>query len=283
MSKSITVLGIETSCDETAAAIINFDGRFLNLLSSITASQIPIHRLTGGVVPEVAAREHVTVMMPVIKEAFKKAKIKKTDVDAVAVTFGGPSLLPALLVGIDTANALALASNIPLVRVHHTTGHIYANFISTTDKIAWVGSRQKGNPPPVDINKIKFPVLALSVSGGHTELIYLKSHLNFKKVGATLDDAAGEAFDKTAKVLGLPYPGGPEISKLAPEGNPAAYNFPRPMLRDKSLNFSFAGLKTAVLYTAQKMSEKTLGAERANLAASIQQAIVDSLVGKTLQ
>ena len=294
MAKNLTILGIETSCDETAAAVLTFNGKTFDVLSNVTASQIEIHKLTGGVVPEVAAREHVTTIIPTIQLVLRQAgianpsslirnigkgqrlKIKdKRFIDAIAVT-AGPGLLPALMVGVDTANALSKVLNIPVIPVQHITGHIYANFVNTTTEHT---NKLK------NIGMIKFPLLALIVSGGHTEFILVKDHLKFKKLGRTLDDAAGEAFDKTARTLGLAYPGGPEISKRALKGSSKAFNFPRPLLHDQSLNFSFAGLKTAVLYKVQELNKKgKLKSQQIDdLSASIQEAIVDTLVGKTIQ
>lgn len=262
MEKSKLILGIETSCDETAAAVLSFSGHRFKVLGSAVASQVAIHKLTGGVVPEVAAREHVTTIMPTIKLALEKAGITKEKLSAVAVT-SGPGLLPALMVGVDAANALSMSLNIPVIPVQHITGHIYANTIDT------------------DLKKLKLPLLALIVSGGHTEFIKMSGFLKFKKLGRTVDDAAGEAFDKTAKILSLPYPGGPEISKKAALGNPAAFNFPRPMMGED--NFSFAGLKTSVLYKVDELTKKKKLTEKQinDLAASIQEAIIDTIVRKT--
>lgn len=265
------VLGIETSCDETAAAVLRFNGRRFKVLGSAVASQVAIHKLTGGVVPEVAAREHVTTIMPTIKLALEKAGVKKEKLSAVAVT-SGPGLLPALMVGVDAANALSMSLNIPVIPVQHITGHIYANSIE---------HRRNVRPSTSAINNIKFPLLALIVSGGHTEFIKMTDFLKFRKLGRTVDDAAGEAFDKTAKILGLPYPGGPEISKRAALGDSKAFNFPRPMLGEE--NFSFAGLKTSVLYKVDELTKKKkLNPKQVNdLAASIQEAIIDTIVRKT--
>jgi N6-L-threonylcarbamoyladenine synthase len=254
MKNKLTILAIETSCDETAAAVIA-DGK---ILSSVIASQAKLHAQYGGVVPEVAAREHVPTIIPTIDLALKKAKIKLKDLSVVAVT-KGPGLATSLHVGIDAAKSLALALNIPLLPINHMEAHIYANFIESD---------------------VQFPALILIVSGGHTMLVLMSKHGQYKILGETVDDAAGEAFDKTAKLLGLGYPGGPLISKFAMDGNDQAYNFPRPMLNSKDLNFSFSGLKTSVLYTVQKIP-KLDSKTKANLAASLQTAIVDTLIGKT--
>ncbi len=254
--KNPTILAIETSCDETAAAVIK-NGE---IASSIIASQAELHNKYGGVVPEVAAREHVPVMTPTIDLALKKAGLKLKDLDVIAVT-QGPGLATSLHVGIDAAKTLALALDIPLLPINHMEAHVYANFAES---------------------EIKFPALVLIVSGGHTMLALMKGHGQIKVIGETLDDAAGEAFDKTAKLLGLGYPGGPMISKLAVNGSPTSYNFPRPMINSKDLRFSFSGLKTSVLYTVQKI--RTLDKKtKANLAASVQNAIVETLISKTEQ
>jgi len=261
------ILGIETSCDETAAAVLDVGRGRVVVRSHVIASQALTHAKYGGVVPEVAAREHVLAIIPTVDAALKQARIKPARLDRVAVT-AGPGLLTALLVGVETAKALALGWNKPLVRVNHIEGHIASNFLP-----------QRG--ADAKLAHIKFPALALIVSGGHTELILVKKMGSYKLVGATRDDAAGEAFDKVAKLLGLGYPGGPSISKAAKRGNPSTYNFPRPMLANKDFDFSFSGLKTAVLYTlkGRRPSKK----EVPNLAASFEQAVVDVLVGKTLR
>ncbi len=253
MPKNITILAIESSCDETAASVIQ-NGK---IKSNIIASQAKIHAKYGGVVPEVAARSHITAMIPTIDLALKKAKTKLTDLDYIAVT-QGPGLMTSLMVGVDTAKALGAALNIPVIPINHLEAHIYANFI--------------------DVN-VKFPAVILIVSGGHTLLVEVKNHGQYKILGETVDDAAGEAFDKTAKMLDLGYPGGPMISKLALEGSPTAYNFPRPMINSGNFEFSFSGLKTAVLYKI--MERKTWSTkQKADIAASLQTAIVETLMSK---
>lgn len=247
------ILAIETSCDETAAAVIE-NGK---IKSNIIASQAKLHVKYGGVVPEVAAREHVTAIIPTIDLALKQAKTKLADLDYIAVT-QGPGLMTSLLVGVDTAKALGAALGIPVLPINHLEAHIYANFV---DK------------------KIKFPAIALIVSGGHTLLVEMKNHGKYRILGETLDDAAGEAFDKTAKMLGLGYPGGPQLSKLAKKGNPKAFNFPRPMINSNNFEFSFSGLKTAVLYKVNDLKAISYKL-KADLAASVQQAIVDVLIAK---
>ncbi len=259
-------LAIETSCDETSVAVIEQYSGIAHIKSNVVASQIAIHAKTGGVVPEVAAREHVGPMIPTIKQALRDASVMLDDIDAIAVTVG-PGLHTALAVGIETAKTLGFALGLPLIPVNHMHGHIAAN---------WDGRK------PV------FPSLALVVSGGHTELILIKSMNRMLLLGSTRDDAAGECFDKVAQLLGLGYPGGPEISKLAEHGNPGAFDLPRPMLKYKNLDFSFAGLKTAVRYLVEKSPLLTKegwpkAGVVADLSASVQRAITDVLVEKTLR
>ena len=264
------ILSIETSCDETSVAIIEGKDGKIKVIYNIVASQIKLHRKTKGVVPEVAARAHLENLLPLIKQCAKKVKFDfKTGegIDAIAVATG-PGLITALLVGVETAKTLALLWNKPIIPVNHIVAHIYSSLIPGD------------NFQP----KWKFPVLALAVSGGHTELILIKKHLQFKKIGATLDDAAGEAFDKVAKILDLPYPGGPEIEKMARTGDPKAFQFPRPMIGSKDYNFSFSGLKTSVLYTTQKTYNLQPTTYNLNdVCASFQQAAIDVLVSKTIR
>lgn len=260
----ITLLAIESSCDETGISVLQKEGEEVRVLSELVASQANIHEATGGVVPEIAAREHLAVIGPMIKSAMEKAHVNKEGIDGIAVTIG-PGLMPSLAVGVQAAKTLAFAWNKPIVPVHHIEGHIYSALLSTEN-----------------LALRTFPALALIVSGGHTMLIEISGHLQYKVLGQTKDDAAGEVFDKVARMLGLPYPGGPNVSTLAKKGDGAAYNFPRPMAHSGDLNFSYSGLKTAVLYQVQaleQMPEKV----RANIAASFEAAVVDSLVGKLLQ
>lgn len=259
------ILGIESSCDETAAAVIE-NGRLQ--LSSVVASQIEIHMKYGGVFPEVASRQHVRTIYAVIEEALQKAHISLKDVDAVAVT-RGPGLAGSLVVGMNAAKGLALGSNLPLIGVNHLEGHIYS---------AWVYPAESVNPPPEPV----FPLLALLVSGGHSELNLITGHLKYQRLGSTLDDAAGEAFDKVARLLSLPYPGGPSIQKAAVEGNPEAFNFPRARL-DGTWNFSFSGLKTAVLRVVRQFEQENKPLPINDLAASFQAAVVDVLLTKTIK
>lgn len=252
------VLAIESSCDETAAAVVR-DGR--EILSSIIASQIELHRPFGGVFPELAAREHLDKIDPVVKEAIAAAGIEKKDLDAVAVT-QGPGLIGSLLVGVSYAKAFAFGLGIPFIGVNHIEGHVYS--------VAFE------NPP------VEYPALALIVSGGHTNLFFVPEEGKYKVVSRTRDDAAGEAFDKTAKVLGFPYPGGRWIDETAAQGgNPAAFDFPRALPQKATLDFSFSGLKTAVALKAEELRKAgTLEARLPDLCASTQEAIVDALYAK---
>ncbi len=249
------VLGIETSCDETAAAVVE-DGR--RALSDVVATQIEIHRRWGGVVPELASRNHVVQVMPVVDEALARAGVAPADLDAVAVT-SGPGLVGALLVGVQVAKALAAAWGKPLVRVNHLEGHLVAAFLA--------------DEPP------EFPYLGLVVSGGHTSLYAARAFGDYRLLGHTRDDAAGEAFDKGAKLLGLPYPGGVAIDRLAKEGDAAAVRFPKAIVKGADLDFSFSGLKTALLHHVKKHGVPE-GRALADLCASYQEAIVRALVEK---
>jgi N6-L-threonylcarbamoyladenine synthase len=257
------ILGIESSCDETAAAVVRSGEQ---LISNVVASQIATHQPYGGVVPELASREHLRAIVPVVRQAIAEAKHTYDSVDAIAVT-QGPGLAGALLVGISYAKALAFALEKPLIAVNHLEGHIHAVLLE---------ERQKGN------HNLQFPVLALVVSGGHTHL-YVAAQKGdawkYENIGHTRDDAAGEAFDKVAKLLELPYPGGPEIDRLAQQGNPRKFDLPRSMLNSGDFNFSFSGLKTAVRYLLPKLD----GDFRTDLCASFQEAVIDVLVQKTIR
>ena len=250
------LLTIESSCDETSAAVVQ-DG--VEVLSNVIASQEAIHSLYGGVVPEIASRKHLEVVSPVIEEALSRASLTLDSIEGVAVT-QGPGLAGALLVGISVAKALAYARNIPLIGVHHIEGHLFAVFLE--------------KPVP-------FPFVALVVSGGHTHLYRVDGFARYRTLGQTRDDAAGEAFDKVAKILGLPYPGGALIDKLASAGDPGSIRFPRPLLHDGSFNFSFSGLKTSVMQFVRKNPESMGGRALDDLCASFQAAVCDVLVGKT--
>jgi len=258
VKKNALIFAVESSCDETSAAVVE-NGR--NVLSNIISSQIAIHKKYGGVVPEIASRKHIENIDNVVYEALSQAGVSLSEVDAVAVTYG-PGLVGALLVGLSYAKAVAFAAEKPLIGVHHIEGHICANYIENKE---W-----------------KPPFICLVVSGGHTHLVYVKDYRKYEILGKTRDDAAGEAYDKVARAIGLPYPGGPEIDRLSKEGNPMAIDFPRVMLENDSFDFSFSGLKSAVLNYLNKA--KMMGSEivAADVAASFQQAVVDVLVMKTV-
>jgi len=258
------ILGIETSCDETAASVVE-NGRVI--LSSEVASQVDLHAQFGGIFPEVASRQHILSVYPVVDQALKKAHLKLADLDGIAVT-RGPGLPGSLVVGINMAKGLAIGSGLPLLGINHLEGHLYS---------AWLGEEGKDPSKAPD-----FPLLALIVSGGHTELVLMNGHLDYERLGGTLDDAAGEAFDKIARLLDLGYPGGPAIQKAAEEGNPKAFDFPRSWL-DESYNFSFSGLKTAVLRTVQQLEKQQGVLPREDLSASFQEAVVDVLFHKTIK
>jgi N6-L-threonylcarbamoyladenine synthase len=258
------ILGIESSCDETAAAVIE-NGRALQ--SSLVASQIDLHAQYGGVFPEVASRQHVKAIYAIVEQALAAAHLTLPEIDAIAVT-RGPGLAGSLVVGINMAKGLALGSGLPLIGVNHLEGHIYSS---------WVYPAADAEPPePV------FPLLALLVSGGHSELVLIPEHLKYQRLGGTLDDAAGEAFDKVARLIGLPYPGGPSIQKAAEQGDPKAFNFPRARL-EATWDFSFSGLKTAVLRTVRQFEEDKKHLPVEDLAASFQAAVVDTLFTKTIK
>lgn len=256
---SVQILAIETSCDETSAAVVE-DGIYIR--SNIVSSQVDLHRRFGGVVPEVASRRHLELINGVLAEALDEAGVSFSALDAVAVTYG-PGLAGALLVGLAAAKALSFALEVPLIAVNHLEGHIYANFLAEPS--------------------LPFPLVCLVVSGGHTDLILLERHGSYRLVGKTRDDAAGEAFDKIARVLGLSYPGGPAIDRLAREGNPRAVRFPRAYLEEGTFDFSFSGLKTAVANYLQREKERENPLNSADIAASFQEAVVEVLVEKTFQ
>jgi tRNA N6-adenosine threonylcarbamoyltransferase len=264
MEKEINILGIETSCDETAASIVA-NGNIIK--SSVIASQIKLHEKFGGVVPEIASRAHIEKIYPVVEQAIEQAGIEKQNIDAIAIA-NQPGLVVSLIVGVVAAKTLALALDKPLISINHIHAHLQAAMLAEEN--------------------IELPAVAMVVSGGHTSLYDCENALELELMGSTIDDAAGEAFDKVASILGLPYPGGPSIEKTAKNGNPKAVNFPRSMLKKDSLDFSFSGLKTAVLYHCQgqdmkgksKVSEMS-EQEIADIAASFQQAVVDVLVAKT--
>ncbi|MCO5979093.1 tRNA (adenosine(37)-N6)-threonylcarbamoyltransferase complex transferase subunit TsaD [Ideonella oryzae] len=263
LTASALILGFESSCDETGVAVVRCGSAGVpRLLGQALHSQIQMHQAYGGVVPELASRDHVRRAIPLAREALRAAGVGLKDVDAVAYT-QGPGLAGALLVGAGVATALAAALDRPTLAVHHLEGHLLSPFLSA-------------DPP-------QFPFVALLVSGGHTQLMRVDGVGAYEMLGETIDDAAGEAFDKSAKLLGLGYPGGPALARLAEEGRPDAYGLPRPLLHQPNLDFSFAGLKTAVMTTLQKMGADPSDAARADLAASAQAAIVDVLVQKSIK
>ncbi|NAM82426.1 tRNA (adenosine(37)-N6)-threonylcarbamoyltransferase complex transferase subunit TsaD, partial [Staphylococcus epidermidis] len=257
MSKDTLILAIESSCDETSASVIK-NGK--EILSNTVLSQIESHKRFGGVVPEVASRHHVEGITTTIDEALNTADTTMEEIDAVAVT-EGPGLIGALLIGINAAKALAFAYDKPLVPVHHIAGHIYANNLE---------------------EPFEFPLMALIVSGGHTELVYMKDHLSFEVIGETRDDAVGEAYDKVARTIGLSYPGGPQVDKLAAEGEDT-YDFPRVWLEPDSFDFSFSGLKSAVINKLHNLKQKNEAIIPENVAASFQNSVVEVLVGKAIK
>jgi N6-L-threonylcarbamoyladenine synthase len=266
------ILGIETSCDETAASILEIKKEEIKILSNVVSSQIKLHAAWGGVVPNLAAREHLKNIFPVIQGALLEAQIKPAALDLIGVT-SGPGLIPALLIGVSAAKTLSFIWGKPLLGIHHIEGHIYANFI---------GENSKSD------KKINFPILCLVVSGGHTQLILMKKHLQYEIIGETQDDAVGEAFDKVARILGLGYPGGPAIAKMASKfatGNSRfAIKLPRPMMDSANFNFSFSGLKTAVLYETKKHPELlNRPAYIAALCQEFQKAATEVLIAKTIR
>jgi len=256
MKNNLIILGIETSCDETAVSIVK---NGTEILANVVASQIESHKRFGGVVPEIASRHHVEQITLVMEEALEHAEVTYEDIDAIAVT-EGPGLVGALLIGVNAAKAVGFAHDIPIVGVHHIAGHIYANQL---------------------VDKLEFPLLALVVSGGHTELVYMKEHGHFEVIGETRDDAAGEAYDKVARTLNMPYPGGPHIDRLAQTGAPTI-NLPRAWL-EGSYDFSFSGLKSAVINTVHNAEQRGESINPEDLAASFQASVVEVLVTKTIR
>ncbi len=253
------ILGLETSCDETSAAIVA-NGR--TILSNVISSQVPVHQKYGGVMPEIASRKHIENVIPVIEQALADAGVLLNEIDAIGVTYG-PGLVGALLVGVAIAKALSFAQDVPLIGVNHLEGHIFANFLTHSE--------------------LEPPFVALVVSGGHTSLVLVEEYNNFTLLGQTRDDAAGEAFDKIARVMQLPYPGGPHIDELAKKGNAGAIAFPRALTGQGSYEFSFSGLKSAVLNYLNNASQRDEEINYADVAASFQAAVTDVLVAKTLQ
>ena len=252
----MNILGIESSCDETSVSIVQ-DG--VKEIATVVSSQIDIHKEYGGVVPEIASREHVKNITIVLEECLLKANMTMDDIDAIAITYG-PGLIGSLLIGMEAAKTLSFVHQKPLIPVHHIAGHIYANSL---------------------VHEMKFPLIALVISGGHTELIYMKNHYSFQKLGGTLDDAVGECYDKVARVLNVPYPGGPLVDKMAHEGN-SSYSLPIP-LQDDSYNFSFSGLKSAVINLVHNEEQRGNAIRPDDLAASFQNVVVESITSKTMK
>ncbi len=253
------ILAIESSCDETAAAVVE-DGR--NVISSVVASQVEEHRLYGGVVPEIASRRHAEAIVPVVKQALDDANVTLKDIDAIGVTYA-PGLIGALLVGVNFAKGLALSTGLPLIPTHHLRSHIASNYISNTE--------------------LKPPFLCLVVSGGHSHIVMVEDYTKMKIIGKTRDDAAGEAFDKAARTMGMPYPGGIELDKVAENGNHLAFKLPRPVVHDAPYDFSFSGLKTAVINLIHNASQKGEELNKADVCASFRYAVVDCLVTNFLK
>ncbi len=264
-NKTIRILGIESSCDETAAAVVE-DGR--RIVADFISTQIDIHKQYGGVFPEVASRQHVLAVYPVIEETMSRAHMSFSDIDAIAVT-RGPGLAGSLVVGMNAAKGLSMATGLPLIGVNHLEGHIYSS---------WVYSDKDEKIP----DEPEFPAIVLLVSGGHSEIILLKDHLHYERLGGTLDDAAGEAFDKTARLLGLEYPGGPSIQKASENGNPDAYHFNIAKMPG-TYDFSFSGVKTSVLRTVENLKKNNESLNIPDLAASFQKTVVGILFEKTLR
>ena len=285
------ILSIETSCDETAAAVIEYTDGQASVLANTVSSQASLHAKWGGVVPDLASREHIKNIVPVIEETLDRAALSPTDIDLIAVT-EGPGLMPALVIGVTAAKTLSFIWKKPLLGIQHLEGHIYANFLNSHNNQFPISNFQTN--PNHSISKLEketkniFPLVALVVSGGHTELVLMKDHFQYEILGETQDDAAGEAFDKVAKMLGLDYPGGPLVAKRADEWrirneeSGIAEKFPRPMMDADNFDFSFSGLKTSVLYFLKKHEEKKKDEDFINeVCHEFQEAVVDVLVGKT--
>ena len=295
LNSKILILAIETSCDETAISVLRFENGLLNILSSEVSSQVKLHAKWGGVVPNLAAREHVKNITPIFELALKNAGITMRDIDVIAVT-EGPGLIPALMVGVNFAKTLAYLWEKPLIGIHHIEGHIYANFINEISAISnfqfpiskQIQNSKSNNYKLRATNQIKFPILCLVVSGGHTQLVLMKNHLHYEIIGQTLDDAVGEAFDKVARILNIGYPGGPAISahaeKFEIRNSKFEIKFPRPLINKQGFNFSFSGLKTAVLYETKK-HPKLLGDKKyiSAVCHEFQQATIDVLISKTIK
>lgn len=272
----MVILGIETSCDETAAAVLQKDESEIDVLSNVISSSADLQTTFGGIIPEQAAREQLKFIIPVIEQAINDSQLTINDIDAIAVTVG-PGLIGSLLIGVETAKTLALIWNKPLIAVNHLIGHFYANWI--VNRQSQIVDRQSStqNDTRLTINDIpNFPIIGLLVSGGHSDLVLFEDHMKYQYLGGTRDDAAGECFDKCARLLGLPYPGGPEISKLAQTGDPSKIKLPLPMINSGDFDFSFSGLKTSVSNFVKENADFS----KSDLAASLQQTIIKVLVQK---
>ena len=284
MKNKITILAIETTCDDTAISIVKYDNNNFNIISNLISSQIKDHNPFGGVVPELASRIHIKNIIPVLDKAVNDLKpyyrqnkntleLLKNNIDYIAVTNKGGGLIGSQIIGVETAKTLSFILDKPIISINHIRAHILASFFNFND------DKKSGN-----INYLKFPIIALTVSGGHTQIVLIKNYFNWEILGKSIDDAAGECFDKVAKLLNLGYPGGPIISKLAENGDPDFIKFPRPMINSKDFNFSFSGLKTSILYYFNNLSEmdKKNGNTISNICASVEQAIIDVLCKKSM-
>jgi len=287
------ILSVETSCDETGAAIVskNPHENYVKILSNVIASSLTLHSKTGGIIPDIAAREQLNFIIPVVGKAIKDSKIVIKDIDAIAVTLG-PGFIGSLLVGVETAKTLAYLWNKPIIPVNHLLGHIYANWlvqeeVSKDLRVPKVSNGELKSPFDTSdtfdtFSTPKFPCIALLVSGGHTDLVLLKNHKQIQWIGGTLDDAAGEAFDKIGRLLNLPYPGGPSIEKVSERGDPNRFTFPRPMIGSKDFNFSFSGLKAAVAREVLKLKNPSKQ-QVADISRATQNSIIEVLVRKTVK
>jgi len=269
--KDIIILSIETTCDDTAIAICKYNNNSFTVLSNIISSQIKDHNPFGGVVPELASREHIKNIIPVLDKAISEANIKLDDLDYIALTNKGGGLVGSIIVGIETAKALSYLLNIPIISVNHIRGHVLISMIKNI------------NENKYEIIEPDFPMMTLTVSGGHTQIVLIKNFFEWEVIGQTLDDAAGECYDKVSKILNLGYPGGPIISKMALNGNKTKIKFPRPMIGSGDFNFSFSGLKTAVLYSTSAEAMVDKGTTKEDICASAQDAINDVLTRKSLK
>lgn len=270
-TKDIIILSIETTCDDTAIAICKYNKDSFCILSNIISSQIKDHNPFGGVVPELASREHIKNIIPVLDKALKEANVKLSDINYIGLTNKGGGLVGSIIVGSETAKTLSFILKIPIISVNHIRGHVLVSLINKIDEKKY------------SIINPEYPMITLTVSGGHTQIVLIKNFINWEVIGQTLDDAAGECYDKVSKILNLGYPGGPIVSKMALNGNKNKINFPRPMIGSNDFNFSFSGLKTAVLYKYEKIQKEKLDISIEDICASAQDAINDVLTKKSLK